>query len=616
MCSLLQTNPEDDQNPHIRTTGKLLTLTYRRSDASAMPPNPAFLAKRLKEKFPAVTSIMPHKHKTSLFIDVHDEDSYAALLRTTEVDDIPVTIRETNNELITSKGTIDLSILPNMSESDIFEETKNQGVLEVRQIVHTSKSNNKSFPTNLFVITFNTKEPPQKLKVDHLSLHVESRTPNPLRCFGCQWYGHTANQCLRDPICARCSQPGHDSKNCQEPPLCFHCRSDHPTYDRTCPMYRIEKLILEKRFREKITFKEARKEVYSAHPDLTHKIPRLTQIPHPQPPEKRVSQSGMTYSQAASPKPEVSKDVQTMIEALIDTVDKQQKQIELLISELCQMKTTILGTTQGSFPKSKVDAETQTKPKHCEMETQTPSRQTETTDASTETSHQTDIQPWQLSFLKETKVDETLPLESSHLDYSDCTDEHKNNQESVNKRKCISPIECPRQEDYCLSPCIGIDHSVISEELYDEYQADESPYHEETSSPPNQKDDEDTDTTDGHPEREVQQETHKLDIKVDPKVNAPTLLQAYFFSKDLADKMNATEIRDTFNWQQGNRNVACSVSQLKYPYGGHYIYFHTHELHESRLKLPYECTILWGVRVTLERPRKIIDRFCDCTGTS
>ena len=153
MCSLLQTNPEDDQNPHRRAIGKLLTLTYRRSDASAMPPNPAFLAKRLKEKFPAVTSIMPHKHKTSLFIDVHDEDSYAALLRTTEVDDIPVTIRETNNELITSKGTIDLSILPNMSESDIFEETKDQGVLEVRQIVHTSKSNNKSIPTNLFVVT-------------------------------------------------------------------------------------------------------------------------------------------------------------------------------------------------------------------------------------------------------------------------------------------------------------------------------------------------------------------------------------------------------------------------------------------------------------------------------
>ena len=147
----------------------------------------------------------------------HDDDSCLALLKTTEVDDIPVTIRETNYELTTSKGTIDLSIFPNMSESDLLKETKNQGVLEVRQIVHTSNSKNN--PTNLFVVTFNTQDPPLKLKVDHLSLHVDSRIPNPLRCFGCQWYGHTADQCLRDPICARCSQPGHDSKNCQEPPL-------------------------------------------------------------------------------------------------------------------------------------------------------------------------------------------------------------------------------------------------------------------------------------------------------------------------------------------------------------------------------------------------------------
>ena len=359
MCSLLETDPEDCQNPH-RLGKKLLTLTYQRSEASATQPNPASLAKRLRESFPDVTSIMPHKHKTCLLIDAPDK-SHHALLGTTLIDDTPVSIRETNHDMIISKGTVDLSAFPDMSEADLLEETKGQGVLEVKQIVR--QTNGKSDQTSLFVLTFDKPEPPNKLKIDHLSLHVASRIPNPLRCFGCQWYGHTVNQCLRDPICARCSQTGHDSKNCQEPPLCLHCRSNHPTYDRTCPMYKIEKLILEKRFRDKVPFKEARKEVYLAHPDLTHKIPRLTQIPHPQPPEKRASQSGMTYSQAAIPKPEVSKDVQTMIEALIDTVDKQQKQIELLISELCQMKTTILGTTQGSSPKSKVDAETQTKQK-------------------------------------------------------------------------------------------------------------------------------------------------------------------------------------------------------------------------------------------------------------
>ena len=378
---LLETDSEVGQNPH-RLRKKLLTLTYQRSEASATQPNPASLAKRLRESFPDVTSIMPHKHKTCLLIDAPDK-SHHALLGTTLIDDTPVSIRETNHDMIISKGTVDLSAFPDMSEADLLEETKGQGVLEVKQIVR--QTNGKSDQTSLFVLTFDKPEPPNKLKIDHLSLHVASRIPNPLRCFGCQWYGHTVNQCLRDPICARCSQTGHDSKNCQEPPLCLHCRSNHPTYDRTCPMYKIEKLILEKRFRDKVPFKEARKEVYLAHPDLTHKIPRLTKKTNPPPLEKRVTQSGMTYSQATSPNPDATKEpaitkaTQDMIEALILTVEKQQEQITLLIGELTDMKSRFETKTESTSATQK------TNPHNCEMETQTPSYQKVTSDTATQT---------------------------------------------------------------------------------------------------------------------------------------------------------------------------------------------------------------------------------------
>ena len=145
---------------------------------------------------------------------------------------------------------------------------------------------------------------------------------------------------------------------------------------------------------------------------------------------------------------------------------------------------------------------------------------------------------------------------------------------------------------------------------------DNSDPRETISLPREENDEQDTDDTEegtneteDHPQQDGQRETSKSGIKADPKVITPIVLQAYFFSKELADKMNATEIKETFNQQKGHKNIACSVLQLKYPYEGHFIYFHTFE---GRFKLPYECTLFTGFRVTLEPPRKKIDRLCDC----
>ena len=634
MCSLLRTDPKDDQNPHRPAIRKLLTLTYQKSEASAMPPNPATLAKKLQESFPEVTSIMPHRHRTCLQIEVPDEVTYQALLRITEIDNIPISIRDTNHELGISKGTIDLTILPNMSETELLGETKDQGVLEVRQIVRSR--NDKNSPTNLFLLTFNTQEPPHKLKVDHLSLHVDSRIPNPLRCFGCQWYGHTADQCLRDPVCARCSQPGHDSKNCQETPLCFHCRSDHPTFDRSCPMYRIEKLILEKRFKDKVPFKEARQQVYLNHPDLTQKIPRLTQKKRFTPSEKPGSQSGKTYSQATGREAEASKDthpqtmskeIELMIDTLIHTVDKQQQQIELLIDELREMKVRHQILVEKSAPPKEThtqtfswtetkDAATQTtsaKPQNRNMEAQTPSCQKVTDNAATQTPHfdpNAPLSSSSLSFLTETKIDDTLALETSCHNESEAMDSED---ATRSKRKCISPIEAPKPDptsptnsnlqlsfttvhesiqDTSLTNGMNVSysHSDFAVDYRDFDTQDPTQESENVYKTEDTLEDQDTDSKEGNEE--------------------PTfrVVQAFFFSKEIAQKMNATEIKATVN-QYFNGPAVCSVLQLENPHGGHFIYLHSVP---EGIELPSRLTILPDIKVILEEPRKKIDKWCDC----
>ena len=105
-------------------------------------------------------------------------------------------------------------------------------------------------------------------------------------------------------------------------------------------------------------------------------------------------------------------------------------------------------------------------------------------------------------------------------------------------------------------------------------------------------DEPDTDTTEEHPEQET-----------------PDLLQAFFFSKELAQKMKATEIKESIFKQYNHRHIVCSVLQLKKPHGAHYIYLHT--LKRAPFKLPL-VTKIGGITVTLENPRKDIIRVCDC----
>ena len=273
------------------------------------------------------------------------------------------------------------------------------------------------------------------------------------------------------------------------------------------------------------------------------------------------------------------------------------------------------------------------------METQTPSHQKVTNDTATQTetclqnsietqtpyfNPSTPISPSSLSSLKESKVDDTL--ENSRLNESEVMDSIEG---SGVKRKCISPIEAPKPEPTSptdsnlqlsfasihesyqgTSPTIGLnasysqsDFAVDYHDVADyakEFDTQEESNPEDSSS---QSNDQDTDSTGG------KVETH-LNPCMSPGVGTPCILQAYFFSKELAQKMNATEIKETILKEEGEDygNFICSVLQLNKPHGSHYLYIHTVL---GCIKLPTDVNI-GDIEVTLEEPRKRIARICDC----
>ena len=637
------------QEPRQDDTERLLTLNFRRGEASATLPNPALLAQTLKTKFPGITSISPQKYKTALLLEVHDDHTFDSLLAITELDGTPVSIHRMYNEKDTSKASFECEMLSDYTGDELARILKNQGVIEAYRKVRTS--NGQKLTTNTYVLTFDSPEPPKRILIDSLSINLEIHLPKPRLCFNCQWYGHVKADCTRETVCARCSKKGHDYSSCQETPLCIHCHQNHPASDRKCPMYQIEKLVLERKFRSKSSFQEARQYIYSAYPDLTNQIPRLrapvrhTPLPKGACNSKIQTEQEKTYSQATNPKePAITKATQDMIEALILTVEKQQEQIALLIGELTNMKSQFESMTlKTTSVETKITSDTETLDAVAQTEDihyVKPTKSTQTENASHDTETQTTpfdpiipFSPSSLSFLKETKVDNTLELETSHLNESE---EMESRDGTSLKRKCISPIEAPKPEptsptdrnlqlsfatvhesDQSTSPTIGMNashsHSDFAVDYHDVADHAEELNTQEESDPEEsstQSNDQDTDSTEGHQEQELLQETRKfLRDALTGERQTLCVVQAYFFNKKLAQKMNATEIKTAVNHYLGGPYV-CSVLQLKSPHGGHFIYIHS--TNEERITPPFRFNLLSDTVETLEVPRKKIDKICEC----
>ena len=86
------------------------------------------------------------------------------------------------------QGSCSLPRFKGVSEEDILEEIREQGVIHVRRL--NVRRNDVLKDTNTFEFTFNTSVLPKQLKVAFLRVSVDPYIPIPLKCFACQVFGH------------------------------------------------------------------------------------------------------------------------------------------------------------------------------------------------------------------------------------------------------------------------------------------------------------------------------------------------------------------------------------------------------------------------------------------
>ena len=144
-----------------------------------------------------------------------------------------------------SKGVVRCRDFRNMSEEDILEELKPQDVIHVRQIMPFR--NGTKVPSDTYVLTFRTPKLPTLITAGYMKLRVDLYIPNPLRCFNCHRYGHTANYCddYMSHFCLKCGEKGHTIDVCKkENPTCVNCKGPHQADSKDCPVWIKQKKIV------------------------------------------------------------------------------------------------------------------------------------------------------------------------------------------------------------------------------------------------------------------------------------------------------------------------------------------------------------------------------------
>ncbi|XP_043473426.1 uncharacterized protein LOC122505707 [Leptopilina heterotoma] len=125
--------------------------------------------------------------------------------------------------------------------------------------------------TNRVEFSFNSLTVPRFITVGGFSIQITPVIQRPRRCFRCQRFCHTKNQCRSTyPSCEHCSGR-HLTDLCpykELPPCCKNCKREHVASSNLCPIFKMEFGILKLRYTTNCNRSEAKAMFFAENPDL------------------------------------------------------------------------------------------------------------------------------------------------------------------------------------------------------------------------------------------------------------------------------------------------------------------------------------------------------------
>ena len=236
-------------------------LVIKSLDGKCITKHNIFVVSKAIEGIAGKSVIVKRWVKSGLLLVEVDCQQYSInLLQTTRLHDIPVEISE-HKTLNYSKGVVSSDVLDDLTDQEITDQLNSSGqeVKEVHRIM-TYKNKIKT-PTKTVIITFDKPTLPEFVYTGFMRLKVRVYVPNPMRCFQCGIFGHTKNNCKKEPACDKCGQPGHEDSDCSNPLHCVNCGEEHPASSRDCPEWKFRKDVLKYKHENNVSYPEAERQI-------------------------------------------------------------------------------------------------------------------------------------------------------------------------------------------------------------------------------------------------------------------------------------------------------------------------------------------------------------------
>ena len=246
----------DDDQPKSTAFPKFILIQNLNTEEEKVTSLSPFIIEKVIEGLIGTPKTVKKLRDNSILIETLRKGQTEQLLRQTKFYNINVRIFP-HPTLNSSKGIIKDPAMKGVSEEEMKENLKSQGVTSVKRII--IKKEGKHIETNTFVLTFNTPIVPKEIKFFYRNIKIELYIPNPLRCFWCQKFGHHEDKCSAPPVCGKCGQEGNHTSTCSNPIKCANCGKDHPAYSNQCEVWLKEKEIIKLKVKNNITYPEARK---------------------------------------------------------------------------------------------------------------------------------------------------------------------------------------------------------------------------------------------------------------------------------------------------------------------------------------------------------------------
>lgn len=250
------------------TPGGKFLIMARNNAGQTMANVSVFLAHRAVLSVGGKVESMRKLKDNTFLIKTANLSQAKNLITLTQLDNgINVTISE-HAKLNYSKGVVRAPELIPCCDEEILENLQDQNVVEIYRL--KKKISGKEVDTGTYFFTFSTVKLPEKISIGFEIKQVRPYIPNPLRCYSCLAFNHTANNCQKGiRRCLNCAQEVHTAENerCEREPACVNCtETGHSSVSKACPAFQKQVEIQKIRIFEDKSIAEATKEYNIRHP--------------------------------------------------------------------------------------------------------------------------------------------------------------------------------------------------------------------------------------------------------------------------------------------------------------------------------------------------------------